>query len=181
MALKPTIYKTRLQLADSDRNQFESLTLTLAQHPSETLERMTARLIAFCMNWEPRIEFTRGLSSTDEPAIWLHTDTGEIDHWIDVGQPDEARLRKACGRTLRVSVYAFGNSATTWWNANGNDIAALPRLSAYQFSWDDVKEISKIFNARTVALNVSIVGGTIYLDDGEANFSITPSILHDRE
>ena len=178
MALKPTIFKLRLELADSDRNCFESLSLTLAQHPSETRERLTARLLAYCLNREPGLEFSRGLSSTDEPDIWLHNATGEIEHWIEVGQPDATRLRKASGRTRKISLYAFGSGASTWWKVNSSDIATVPNLSVWQFSWDEVGKISTIFTARTMDLNISIVGGTIYLDNGTASFSIAPSTLH---
>ena len=111
MALKPTIYKAQVELADSDRSCYESLTLTMARHPSETLERMAARLLAFCINYSRGLEFTRGLSTVDEPALWLHSDSGEIEHWIEVGQPEEPRLRKACGRARQVSLYTFGKSS----------------------------------------------------------------------
>jgi uncharacterized protein YaeQ len=98
MALKPTIYKIHVELADSDRNCFESLSLTLARHPSETLERMLVRLLAYCLNYERGMEFTKGISTADEPDLWVHADHGDIEHWIEVGQPESARLRKACGR-----------------------------------------------------------------------------------
>ena len=98
MALKPTIYKAQIELADSDNNRYESLSLTLARHPSETLERLAARLMAYCLNASRGLEFTRGLSTADEPDIWLHSDSGEIEHWIELGQPEHLRLRKACGR-----------------------------------------------------------------------------------
>ena len=88
MALKPTIYKSQIELADSDNNRYESLALTLARHPSETLERLAARLMAYCLNAGRGLEFTRGLSTADEPDIWQHSDSGEIEHWIEVGQPE---------------------------------------------------------------------------------------------
>ena len=177
MALKPTIYKTRIELADSDRNCYETVSATLALHPSENLERLTARLLAFCLNWERSLAFTKGLSSTEEPDIWQQSATGEIEHWIEVGQPDPARLRKACGRARRVSVYAFGTSAPTWWKSNESDIRALPRLSVWLFSWEEIKAASRVFEARTSDLNISIVGGTIYLDDGKGSFEIQPQAM----
>ena len=107
MALKPTIYKAQISLADSDQNCFEELTLTIAKHPSETIERMTTRLLAFCVNNARGLEFTKGLSTADEPDIWQHADNGEIEHWLELGQPEEPRLRKACGKAKRVSVYCI--------------------------------------------------------------------------
>lgn len=176
MALKPTIYKAQVELADSDRNCFQSLSLTLARHPSETLERMAVRLLAYCLNAGRGLEFTRGLSTADEPDLWQHSDSGEVEHWIEVGQPEEPRLRKACGRARRVSVYAFGRSGETWWKLNGEAISALPRLSVWQFDPQEVAAAAALLE-RTVQLNASIVGGTIYLDNGGQSASLEPRLL----
>lgn len=179
MALKPTIYKAQVELADSDRNYFESLSLTLARHPSETLERMAARLLAYCLNCTRGLEFTRGISTADEPDVWAHSDHGEIEHWIEVGQPEATRLRKACGRAQRVSVYAFGKSADTWWKLNGEAISALPRLQVWQFDWEEIQAAASLLD-RTVRLNASVVGGTLYLDNGSASVSVEPQLLEPR-
>ena len=173
MALKPTIYKAQVELADSDRNVFDTLNLTIAQHPSETVERMATRVIAYCLNAGRGLEFTRGLSTGDEPDIWQHSNSGELDAWIEVGQPEEPRLRKACGRAKAVTVYAFGKSADTWWKLNGEDIAALPRMAVWQFNWEEVQAVAALLE-RTMKLGVSIVGGVIYLDNGEASTSLEP-------
>ena len=176
MALKPTIYRIRLELADSDHNCFESLKLTLAMHPSESLERMTARLLAFCFNYEPALSFTKGLSTQEEPDVWAMTNSGEIDHWIEVGQPDAGRLRKACGKSRRVSVYAFGASTKTWWGLQGKAIDALARVQTWQMDWAEVQQAAALID-RTAQLGVTIVGGTLYLDNGSANAPITPRRL----
>lgn len=176
MALKPTIYKAQVELADSDRNCFEALSLTMARHPSETLERMAARLLAYCLNYTRGLEFTRGISTADEPDVWAHSDHGEIEHWIEVGQPEAARLRKACGRARRVSVYAFAKSADTWWKLNSESITALPRLLVWQFDWDEIQAAAALLD-RTVQLNVSVVGGTLYLDNGGTSASVEPQLL----
>ena len=176
MALKPTIYKAQVELADSDSNCFESLSLTLAQHPSETLERMGVRLLAYCLNSARGLEFTRGISTADEPDLWLHSDSGEIQHWIEVGHPEEPRLRKACGRAPLVSVYAFARSTPTWWKINGESIGALPHLQVWQFDWAEVEAMTAMLS-RTMTLNVSIVGGIIYLDNGSASTSLEPRQL----
>lgn len=176
MALKPTIYKAQVELADSDRNHFESLSLTLACHPSETLERMAVRLLVFCLHAAPGLAFTRGISTADEPDLWQQTESGEIRQWIETGQPDEARLRKACGRSGEVVVYAFGKSADTWWTLNGEAIAALPRLQAWQFDWQEVTAMARMID-RTMRLSISIVGGVIYVDDGAESLSLEPTRL----
>jgi uncharacterized protein YaeQ len=171
MALKPTIYKLRVELADSDRHCYESLALTLAQHPSETRERLAVRLLAYCLNSAPGLGFTRGLSSNDEPDLWQLGDGGEVQHWIEVGQPEQARLRKACGRAQRIGVYAFGRSADTWWQLNGGAIANLPRLSVWQFSWVEVQALAALLQ-RTTQLSVSIAGGVLYIDNGATSTSV---------
>ena len=180
MALKPTIYKAQVKLADSDSNCFEDLSLTLAKHPSETMERMTTRLLAYCLNNARGLEFTKGLSTADEPDIWQHTDSGEIEHWIELGQPEELRLRKACGRAKKVSVYAFGKSASTWWKLNGETISALPRVQVWLFPWPEVEAAAALMN-RTMKLGLSIVGGTLYLDDGTDSVALEPASLFSAE
>lgn len=173
MALKPTIYKARIELADSDRNCFETLSVTLAKHPSETLERVAVRLLAYCLNYTRGLEFTKGISTADEPDLWQHSDHGEVEHWIEVGQPEEPRLRKACGRARAVSVYAFAKSAATWWKLNGEAISALPRLQVWQLDWDEVCAAAGLLD-RTAQLTISIVGGMMYLDNGSASTSLEP-------
>lgn len=178
MALKPKIYKAQIELADSDNNRYQSLALTLARHPSETLERMAARLLAYCLNASRGLEFTRGLSTADEPDIWLHSDTGEIEHWIEVGQPEHLRLRKACGRARQVSLYTFGKSSDTWWKLNGEAISTLPHLSAWQLNWAGIVAIAALLD-RNIQLSVSIVGGMVYVDNGSSSASIEPQLLYD--
>jgi len=176
MALKPTIYKAQVNLADSDQNCFEELSLIIAKHPSETIERMTVRLLAFCLNNGRGLEFTKGLSTAEEPDIWQHADNGEIERWIELGQPEEPRLRKACGKAKNVSVYTFGRSADTWWKLNGEAISALPRLQVWQFPWTEVEAAAKMMD-RTMKLGLSIVGGTLYLDDGNNSVTLEPRLL----
>lgn len=177
MALKPTIYKAQIELADSDRNCFESLSLTLARHPSETLERMAVRLLAYCLNSTRGLEFTKGLSTADEPDLWEHSDHGEIEHWIEVGQPEQPRLRKACGRARQVSVFAFAKSVSTWWKLNGEAISELPHIRVWQIEWGEIQAAAELLD-RTVQLNVSIVGGVVYLDNGSASTGVEPKLLY---
>lgn len=94
MALKATIYKAVVNVADLDRNQFLDAALTLARHPSETQERMMLRLLAWIKYADERLQFTRGLSAEDEPEAWLRNDHLGIDLWIELGLPDERRIKK---------------------------------------------------------------------------------------
>ncbi|MCR9106571.1 MAG: YaeQ family protein [Gammaproteobacteria bacterium] len=177
MALKPTILKARVSLSDSDRGVFEDLELTLAQHPSENRQRLMARLLAYCLQWQPALEFTRGLSTTDEPDIWQLSDAGDIQRWIEIGQPDSARLRKACGRAQQVLVFAYASGADTWWSLNRESLGKLPRTQIWQLSHPDIETISTAVIARNMRLNISIVGGTMYIDNGEQALDTEPQLL----
>lgn len=116
MALKSTIYKVELEVNDLDRHYYQTHTLTLARHPSETDERLMMRLLVFALHANTALEFGRGLSS-EEPDLWRKDLTGQIELWIEIGQPDEAYLRRACGRAKQVIVYTYsGNSAQLWWD-----------------------------------------------------------------
>ena len=118
MALKATIFKAGLQIADMGRNYYHDHALTLARHPSETSERMMVRLLAFALNASETLTFGKGLSTDDEPDLWQKDLTGAIDLWIDVGLPDEKSIRKACGRAAQVRIYSYGGrNAELWWSA----------------------------------------------------------------
>ena len=125
MALKSTIYKAELQITDLDRNYYQNHALTIARHPSETDERMMVRVVAFAFNASEDLVFAKGLSSEEEPDLWRKDLTGSILQWIEVGQPDEKRVRRACGRADQVLVITYGGRvADMWWTQNA---AALQR------------------------------------------------------
>src|SRR3546814_17077368 len=134
MAPKATVYKVELQVSDMDRNYYAEHNLTLAQHPSETAQRLMTRLLAFAWFASERLEFGRGLSDEGEPDLWLRDYTGDIEHWIDLGQPDESRIRKACGRARQVAVVTYsGNSADIWCSNQGGALARLKNLNVLDF------------------------------------------------
>ena len=137
MALKATIYKAQLQIADMDRQLYADHALTLAQHPSETQERLMVRLLAFALNvphdtHRGALVFARGLSDSDEPDLWQHDLSGQLIHWIEVGQPDDRRMIKASGRAERVTVIAYGPAVPVWWNGIANKLTRLNNLSVWQ-------------------------------------------------
>ena len=115
MALKSTIFKADLQVADMDRHYYAEHALTIARHPSETDERMMIRCLAFALHADAALAFGKGLSEADEPDLWQRDLTGAVELWIEIGQPDEKWILRACGRAARVIVYAYGNSAPLWW------------------------------------------------------------------
>jgi uncharacterized protein YaeQ len=132
MALKATICKAALQVADMDRNYYGEHALTVARHPSETDERMMVRLLAFALNAHEHLAFGKGLSETEEPDLWQKDLTGAIAHWIEVGQPDEKRLLRACGRSNRVTVYAYGNRAELWWKPVADKLERARNLAVWR-------------------------------------------------
>lgn len=129
MALKATIFKVELQLTDLDRNYYQTHALTLARHPSETDERMMMRVIAFALHAHANLEFGKGLSADDEPDLWRKDLTGAVEQWIEVGLPDEKRLRRACGRADEVIVLTYGGrTAELWWEQNRSQLQKLDKL-----------------------------------------------------
>jgi uncharacterized protein YaeQ len=133
MAAKATVFKAELSVSDMDRHYYATHALTLAQHPSETEDRLMVRLLAFALNAGEFLAFGRGISTEDEPDLWARDLTGVIDLWIEVGQPDEQRLRKACGRAREVRVYCYsGRSAAVWWQKSEADFARFGNLRVYE-------------------------------------------------
>lgn len=130
MALNSTIYKVELQISDMDRHYYATHALTLARHPSETEERLMVRLLAFALYADDRLEFGKGLSDEEQPALWRKAYTEEIELWIDVGQPDETRIRKDCGRSRQVVVINYGgHAAELWWDKVGSVLGRHKNLT----------------------------------------------------
>lgn len=181
MALKSTIYKAQLQLADMDRALYADHALTLARHPSETDERMMARLLAFALavpadDLQGRLEFAAGLSDTDEPDLWQKDLTGQLIQWIEVGQPDDRRLAKACGRAERVRIWSYSSSTPIWWQGIENKVARLANLEVWQVPADASRELAGLA-ARGMQLQVTVQEGQIWVGNGEQSVAIEPVLL----
>lgn len=176
MALKSTVVKAELQISDLDRHYYATHNLTVAQHPSETDERLMVRLLAFALFAEERLEFGRGLSQDDEPDIWLKELTGEVDLWIDLGQPEEARIRKACGRARRAVVVTYsGRSADIWWEKNGASLARSGNLAVIDIAAETVAQLTALM-ARTMRLNVMIQDGEVQVLGGDVTVEVRPLV-----
>lgn len=181
MALKSTIFKAQLQIADVDRGLYADHALTLARHPSETDERMMVRLLAFALHVPAddrrgRLEMARGLSDTDEPDLWQHDLSGALVHWIEVGQPDERRLLKAAGRAERVTVIAYGPAAATWWAGLGSRIARAGNVEVWQLPNDESRALAALAQ-RTMTLQVNVHDGIVWIGDGERAVELAPRRL----
>ena len=181
MALNATIHKAHLQIADMDRNVYGEHNLTLARQPSETDERMMIRLLAFALNvpaddLNGKLELSKGLSDVDEPEIWERDLTGEILHWIDLGQPDERRLQKAHGRAGRVSVYGFASSTPVWWAGIENKLTRQPRLAVWQIPATQSQALAALAE-RSMQLQINVQDGGIYVTTDKASLEILPIAL----
>lgn len=176
MAPKATVYKAELQISDMDRHYYASHSLTLAQHPSETAQRLVARLLAFAMFADERLEFGRGLSTDEDPDLWRRSYTGEIEQWIDLGQPDESDVRKACGRAREVVLVTYsGNGADIWWNKNGAALARLKNLRVFDFDPAEVEAATRLLD-RSMRLTAMIQDGEMQLLSDQHTISIKPRL-----
>lgn len=176
MALKSTIFKVELQIADLDRNYYQNHTLTVARHPSETDERMMVRVLAFAMHADPALTFGKGLSSEDEPDLWRKDLTGAIELWIDVGLPDEKRIRRACGRSQQVVVLTYGGRvADMWWQQNQAALQRQDKLTVINLSTEDSRALAALAE-RGMQLQCTLQEAELWLIvDGE-NTRIVPEI-----
>lgn len=176
MALKSTIFKAELQIADLDRNYYQTHALTVARHPSETDERMMVRVLAFAMHAGPTLTFGKGLSSDDEPDLWMKDLTGAIDLWIEVGLPDERRIRRACGRARRVVVVTYGGrAADVWWLLNQAALARQDNLAVINLSPDDSQTLAALAE-RGMQLQCTVQEGEFWLIVDGKSLRIAPEI-----
>lgn len=177
MALKATIYKASLGIADMDRSYYADHALTLAQHPSETDERMMVRLLAFALNASDNLAFTRGLSTDDEPELWEKDLTGQIELWIELGLPEEDRIRKACNRASQVIVYAYGGrQAAIWWDKHRNKLERYNNLTVINLPEEATAELPTLME-RTMNLQITIQDGDVTLGDHTRMVAIHPERL----
>lgn len=179
MALKATIYKVELQISDIDRSYYATHPLTLAQHPSETIERMMLRLAVFALHAEERLQFSRGLSADDEPDIWLKNYSDEIELWIELGEPDERRLRQASGRADKVWLYSYGGRVSdVWWAGIATKLTRLDNLTVARIDNATLAALAGLCQ-RSMALQATIQDGQMWLSDGERNVLVEAAVLKD--
>lgn len=176
MAIKPTIYKTRIALSDLERHYYDTLNLTIALHPSETVERMVARILAFAINAQERLSFAKGLSEVEEPALWVRSLDEQIELWIDVGEPAVDRIKKATRQAQQVKVYSFNTKSDVWWEQNKGK---FERLSAefYRFDASNIENLSRSVE-RTMDWSITITGDSAYVATPNGEFDIPWQVLN---
>lgn len=177
MALKSTIFKVQLSISDLDRHYYAEHNLTLARHPSETDQRLMVRLLAFALYADERLEFGKGLSTTEEPALWLKEYDGSIRLWIEVGLPDERVLRRAAGRAEQVVVLLYGGRvADMWWAKEGPGLARLENLKVLNLAEEQTAAMVELAE-RGMQLQCTIQDGQVWLTDGPQTVLIEPRCL----
>jgi uncharacterized protein YaeQ len=178
MAIKATIFKAQLQLADMDRNVYADIATTIARHPSEADERMMIRVLALALGWpadtsEGTLELAKDMWEPDEPALWHKNFSDEILHWVEVGQPDEKRLMKASGRARKVTLFAFQSSTPVWWGNIATKLTRAQNLTVWQVPHEQSQALATLAK-RTMQLQLTVQDGTVWVNDGEQSIEITP-------
>ena len=182
MALKSTIFKANLQVADIDHGYYAEHALTLARHPSETDERMMMRLCALALQahklqsvcgGDGILSFGAGLSDPDEPDVFLRDFTGLTRLWIEVGQPEDKPIIKACGKADEVIVYAFNHAAEIWWRGIENKLTRPQNLKVYRVPTNASQALAALAQ-RSMQLQATIQEGVLMLGDGSHNVDLEP-------
>ena len=176
MALKATIYKAQLQIADMDRGIYGDHALTLAQHPSETEERMMVRLLAYALNvpadtHRGALVFARGLADTDEPDLWQLDLTGQLVHWIEVGQPDERRMLRAASRADQATFISYSASTPFWWASVKNKLTRTERLAVWQLPAEQSAALATLAQ-RSMQILVTVQDGLVWFNDGQRSVEL---------
>ena len=172
MAQNATIYKAELQIANLDQRYYANHSLTIARHPSENEQRMMVRVLAFIVHASEHLSFCKGISTDNEPDLWQRSLTDDIELWIELGQVDEKRMRKACGRSQAVHVYTYsGNSAHIWWQQLQNKVSSIDNLKVYNLPVEQVDQLSKMA-ARSMSIQATIEDDEIWLSSNAADCRI---------
>jgi uncharacterized protein YaeQ len=174
MAQKATIYKIELSVSDMDRHYYETHNLTVAKHPSETDERLMVRILAFALNAQEYLEFSRGISTDDEPDIWQKSLSGELELWVALGLPSEKIVRKSCGKAVKVIIYCYGGrSAEIWWEKIKNSTTRFHNLQVVNFSEEDTHTLGEQVN-RSMKMQVNIQDGDVMVSVDDSIAYVTP-------
>lgn len=182
MALKSTIFKAALQVADIDNAYYADHALTLARHPSETDERMMIRLAALAFNahqlqtvcnGDGTLGFGAGLSDPDDPDASLTDFTGRKRLWIEVGQPEEKPLAKACSQADSVIVYAFSSAADVWWKGIATKLTRLDKLQVWRLPSEVAPALAALAE-RSMQLQATVQDGALTLSSTLGSVHIEP-------
>lgn len=179
MAIKATVYKATLQIADMDRGLYATHLVTLAREPSETDERMMVRLLAFALHvpaddHDGALTFARGAADAEEPDVWQHSLSGEVRQWIEVGQPDERRLVRAAGRADRVVLYIYSSAAHIWWAGVQSKLARLNNLWVWQLPAAQSQALAGLAS-RSMQLQITVQDGQVWIGNNDSSVEVHPA------
>lgn len=179
MAVKSTIFKADLNIADSNRGYYDDHALTIARHPSETNQRMILRLAVFALNAHENLQFTKGLSEMDEPDMWQKSLTGDIEHWIELGQPLDKRIRQSCGKSALVSIYTYQRgSAQNWFEGIKDSVDRFKHLRVIHLTCTDEAAIDRLVD-RSMKLTCMIDEQQIMLTNDKDSLTVELKVLKD--
>ncbi len=173
MALGSTVYRFAIELSDVDRGVYESLDLRVAQHPSESVRRMTARVLAYALRYEEGIAFGRGLSTAEDPALWVKDLRGDVNAWIEVGLPAPERLHRASKTGARVYVYTHKDPTPWLATLAGAKIHAREQIEVYSLP-PALLDALETRIGRNVTWGVTLTDGHLYIQDGDDTLEGTP-------
>ena len=170
MALKPTIFKMNINVSNLDNDVYETIHLTLAQHPSETMERMVTRVLAFVLNNQEFLTFTKGLSEVDDPDIWAKNYSDEFLLWVDVGEPAFDRIKKACRQAKKVKVYTFNSKSNVWWKQSQKEFNTIS-AEVYQFDFEQIQAFAALVE-RTMDFSITLTANIFYIATDKGNSEV---------
>lgn len=178
MALSADIFKVQLHISNMDRHYYASHALTVAQHPSENDLRMMIRILAFAMNADEQLSFTKGLSTQDEPDLWVKNLSDEIELWIELGQLEEKRIRQICGKSKNVKIYTYNDKqAEPWYAQMEKHFARHTNLEVFHINSEAAEDLAKLAN-KNMELNITIQDGDVFLNDEKNSVTVSPRLRY---
>jgi uncharacterized protein YaeQ len=172
MALPSTIYRASIQLSDLDRQVYEQLQVTVAKHPSETEERMLARLLAYALCYEEELTFTKGVGSGDEPDLWAKSPDDRVRLWVEVGLPDPEKLAKSCRHVERAVLFAFGAGLARWLPLQLQKLSQIQNLTVVEIDYGFLRQLVDELQ-RSINWSLTVTEGALYLTAGEKSLEAT--------
>lgn len=173
---KSTIYKVDMQISDMNRHYYEQHSLTLGRHPEESDVYLLSRILAFALFADEKMSYTKGLYEPNEPALWQKGYSGDTEVWIEIGCPDEKRIKKAGNAADKVVIVTYANKAEQWWNAIENRLSFMKNCTILSLPPEKLEELSLLLD-RTMQMQITIEGTHLWVNMGEQMIEIEPSVL----
>jgi uncharacterized protein YaeQ len=173
MALAPTLYDFQVALSHVDAGIDQpQLGFKVARHPSETMERVWLRVLAYCWRWEERLVFGKGLSEPDAPDLEARDYTQLVTRWIRVGKADPLKVQRAVDQNphAKVSVLFDAPERLEGFVSAAREAGAA-RVARAELAAVDAELLGALseIDSRRNKLTVTLVGDHLYLDvDGQS-------------